>query len=118
MTTGAFFDLDKTIIAKSSTLAFTRPLYRAGFLGGSTLAKAGIAQAYYRAVGADHPQLERGRLRERVVFDWPDHICVVFHSEKASYPRNGLDADVQEADKVLLVRWLRANWRSLQDSGN
>ncbi|HEY7704304.1 MAG TPA: HAD-IB family hydrolase, partial [Acidimicrobiia bacterium] len=26
----AFFDLDKTVIAKSSTLAFTRPLYQAG----------------------------------------------------------------------------------------
>ncbi|MCP4251644.1 MAG: HAD-IB family hydrolase, partial [bacterium] len=28
----AFFDLDKTIIAKSSALAFGRPLYQAGFL--------------------------------------------------------------------------------------
>jgi HAD superfamily hydrolase (TIGR01490 family) len=55
----AFFDLDKTIIAKSSTLAFTRPMFRAGLLSGSTLAKAGIAQAYYQAFGADHDQLER-----------------------------------------------------------
>ena len=28
----AFFDLDKTIIAKSSVLAFGRPLYREGLL--------------------------------------------------------------------------------------
>lgn len=55
----AFFDLDKTIIAKSSTLAFTRPMFKAGLLSGSTLAKAGIAQAYYQAFGADHEQLER-----------------------------------------------------------
>lgn len=55
----AFFDLDKTIIAKSSTLAFTRPMFKAGLLSGSTLAKAGIAQAYYQAFGADHAQLER-----------------------------------------------------------
>ena len=55
----AFFDLDKTIIAKSSTLAFTRPMFKAGLLSGSTLAKAGIAQAYYQAFGADHDQLER-----------------------------------------------------------
>lgn len=55
----AFFDLDKTIIAKSSTLAFTRPMFRAGLLSGTTLAKAGIAQAYYQAFGADHDQLER-----------------------------------------------------------
>lgn len=55
----AFFDLDKTIIAKSSTLAFTRPMFKAGLLSGTTLAKAGIAQAYYRSFGADHGQLER-----------------------------------------------------------
>jgi HAD superfamily hydrolase (TIGR01490 family) len=59
MTAAAFFDLDKTIIAKSSTLAFTRPLFRAGFLSRVALAKAGIAQAYYQAFGADHDQMER-----------------------------------------------------------
>jgi len=59
VTAVAFFDLDKTIIAKSSTLAFTRPMFKAGLLRGSTLAKAGIAQAYYQAFGADHDQLER-----------------------------------------------------------
>lgn len=59
MTAAAFFDLDKTIIAKSSTLAFTRPMFKAGLLQGSALAKAGIAQAYYQAFGADHSQLER-----------------------------------------------------------
>jgi len=61
VTAVAFFDLDKTIIAKSSTLAFTRPMFRAGLLSGTTLAKAGIAQAYYQAFGADHQQLERMR---------------------------------------------------------
>ena len=59
MNEAAFFDLDKTIIAKSSTLAFTRPMFKAGLLSGSTLAKAGVAQAYYQAFGADHDQLER-----------------------------------------------------------
>ncbi len=57
----AFFDLDKTVIAKSSTLAFSRPLYRAGFLNRRALIKAGIAQAVYMMVGADHDQLERVR---------------------------------------------------------
>ena len=59
MPEAAFFDLDKTIIAKSSTLAFTKPMFKAGMLSGSTLAKAGIAQVYYQAFGADHSQLER-----------------------------------------------------------
>ena len=61
MTAAAFFDLDKTIIAKSSTLAFTRPMFKAGFLSGSALAKAGIAQAYYQAFGADHDQMARAK---------------------------------------------------------
>lgn len=59
MSEAAFFDLDKTIIAKSSTLAFTRPMFKAGLLSGTTLAKAGIAQAYYQAFGADHDQMSR-----------------------------------------------------------
>src|SRR5687768_358209 len=57
----AFFDLDKTIIAKSSTLAFSGPLFRAGLLNRTSLLKAGIAQAYYQMFGADHDQLERVR---------------------------------------------------------
>ena len=60
-TAAAFFDLDKTVIAKSSTLAFSRPLYNAGLLNKRTLIKAGIAQAVYRMVGADHDQLEKVR---------------------------------------------------------
>jgi HAD superfamily hydrolase (TIGR01490 family) len=59
MKSAAFFDLDKTIIAKSSTLAFTKPLFRAGYLSRTTLAKAAIGQAFYQAFGADHGQMER-----------------------------------------------------------
>jgi HAD superfamily hydrolase (TIGR01490 family) len=61
MAGAAFFDLDKTIIAKSSTLAFSRPLFRAGFLTRASLLKAAIAQTYYQMFGADHEQLERVR---------------------------------------------------------
>jgi HAD superfamily hydrolase (TIGR01490 family) len=57
----AFFDLDKTIIAKSSTLAFGKPLYKAGFLNRRALLKAGIAQIVYVMVGADHDQMEKVR---------------------------------------------------------
>ena len=57
----AFFDLDKTIIARSSTLAFSRPLYKAGLLNRKALLKAAIAQTYYQMFGADHTQLERMR---------------------------------------------------------
>jgi HAD superfamily hydrolase (TIGR01490 family) len=61
MTEAAFFDLDKTIIAGSSTLAFGKPLYRRGFLGRRTLARLGIAQISYMLFGADEDSLERAR---------------------------------------------------------
>lgn len=57
----AFFDLDKTIIAGSSTLAFGRPLYKAGFLQRKTLVRLGIAQLSYMLFGADEGDLERAR---------------------------------------------------------
>jgi len=61
VTAAAFFDLDKTIIARSSTLAFAPHLNRAGLLNKRTLLKAALAQIYYRMFGADHDQLERIR---------------------------------------------------------
>ena len=61
MPAAAFFDLDKTVIAKSSTLAFGRPLFKAGLVNRRTLAKAAIAQLSYTAFGADHDQLEMVR---------------------------------------------------------
>ena len=59
--TAAFFDLDKTVIAKSSTLAFGKPFYKAGFVGRRTLMKFGFAQIFYVLFGADENQLERAR---------------------------------------------------------
>jgi HAD superfamily hydrolase (TIGR01490 family) len=61
MQQAAFFDLDKTVIAKSSTLAFGKPLYKAGFLGRKALARMGLAQVFYLLFGADEDQLERAR---------------------------------------------------------
>ncbi len=61
MRAAAFFDLDKTIIAKSSMLSFARPLSRAGLLSRTALLKAGFAQVYYQMFGADHDQLEKIR---------------------------------------------------------
>ena len=65
MQQAAFFDLDKTVIAKSSTLAFGRPLYKAGFLGRRALARLSLAQAFYLLFGADHDQMERDRKSTR-----------------------------------------------------
>ena len=57
----AFFDLDKTVIAKSSLLAFGRPLYRQGLLSRSALLKSAYNQAIYRLRGADEARMERAR---------------------------------------------------------
>lgn len=57
----AFFDLDKTVIARSSTLAFTGHLYRAGMLGRRVLARAAMGQLMYILFGADEDQLQKAR---------------------------------------------------------
>ncbi|MDK1019202.1 MAG: HAD family hydrolase [Actinomycetota bacterium] len=61
MTEAAFFDLDKTIIAGSSTLAFGKPLYHAGFLQKGHLLRIGIGQLTYMLFGADQSTLEKAR---------------------------------------------------------
>lgn len=61
MKTAAFFDLDKTVIAKSSTLAFGKPFYKAGFFGRRTLMKMGFGQLMYVLFGADEDALHRAR---------------------------------------------------------
>jgi HAD superfamily hydrolase (TIGR01490 family) len=55
----AFFDLDKTIISRSSSLAFSRPLYRAGMVSRSQLLRGAYAQLVYLLVGADEGKMER-----------------------------------------------------------
>jgi HAD superfamily hydrolase (TIGR01490 family) len=57
----AFFDLDKTIIAKSSTLAFGKSFYAGGLINRRTVLRTAYAQFVYLAGGADHDQMERMR---------------------------------------------------------
>lgn len=61
MTEAAFFDLDKTVIAKSSTLAFSGRLYKAGMLGRKALLGAAVSQLMYVTFGADEDQLAKTR---------------------------------------------------------
>jgi len=42
--TAAFFDLDKTIIAKSSVLAFGRPFYQGGLINRRAVLRSAYAQ--------------------------------------------------------------------------
>src|SRR5439155_21882036 len=55
----AFFDLDKTVISKSSSLALTRPMYRAGLVSRSALLKGFYAQLVYLLLGADEKKMDR-----------------------------------------------------------
>jgi len=57
----AFFDLDKTVIAKSSALAFGRPFYRDGLITRRDVVKAAYAQLMFRVGGADEQMMARTR---------------------------------------------------------
>lgn len=57
----AFFDLDKTILATSSALAFARPFYRGGLISRSDVVRSAYAQFIFLAAGADHDQMETMR---------------------------------------------------------
>jgi len=61
MPSAAFFDLDKTILAKSSSFAFARPFYREGLIGRSDVVRSAYAQFMFLASGADHDQMESMR---------------------------------------------------------
>lgn len=55
----AFFDLDKTVIAKSSTLAFSRSFYEGGLISRKSVLRSRYAQFVYLFGGADHGRMER-----------------------------------------------------------
>ncbi|HLR99942.1 HAD-IB family hydrolase [Mycolicibacillus parakoreensis] len=57
----AFFDLDKTVIAKSSALAFNKPFAAQGLLGRRAVLKSSYAQFLFLVSGADHDQVDRLR---------------------------------------------------------
>src|SRR5437764_9624482 len=70
--TAAFFDLDKTLIARSSTLAFGRSFYRHGLLSRTDMMLGAVAQFRYRLSGADHRQMEKLRASACAACqDWP-----------------------------------------------
>ena len=59
--TAAFFDLDKTVIAKSSTLAFSKPFFSQGLLNRRAVLKSSYAQFLFLMSGADRDQMDRMR---------------------------------------------------------
>ncbi|MDA8268611.1 MAG: HAD-IB family hydrolase [Actinomycetota bacterium] len=61
----AFFDLDKTVIARASLVAFGHPLYRGGLVSRSTVGRALVSQFVYMHLGASEDKLDR--IRESVL---------------------------------------------------
>ncbi|MGX7825748.1 HAD family hydrolase [Actinokineospora sp. 24-640] len=59
--TAAFFDLDKTVIARSSALAFSRPFFQGGLINRRGVLKSAYAQFVFAISGADADQVERMR---------------------------------------------------------
>lgn len=57
----AFFDLDKTVIAKSSAFVFSKPFYDQGLLNRRAVLESSYAHFLFLLSGADHDQMERMR---------------------------------------------------------
>lgn len=57
----AFFDLDKTVIAKSSAFVFSRAFFQEGLINRRAVLKSTYAQFMYLLAGADAEQMERMR---------------------------------------------------------
>jgi HAD superfamily hydrolase (TIGR01490 family) len=57
----AFFDLDKTVIARAALLAFSPTLHRAGYLSRWLVARAVWGQLVFRYLGADEERMAKMR---------------------------------------------------------
>ncbi len=69
--TAAFFDLDKTIIAKSSTFAFSKEFQAGGLITRTAVLRSAYAHFVYLAGGADHDQMEKMRqFMSQLVTGW------------------------------------------------
>jgi len=75
----AFFDLDKTVIAKASMVAFGRPLYRAGMISRWLIVRALWSQLLFEHRGADEERMRKFRESAlRVTRGWDQaHVSAI-----------------------------------------
>lgn len=112
-TVAAFFDLDKTLISRSSTLAFVPSFYRHGLISRAQAARGAFAQLVFRAGGADHEQMERIREQlTRLCRGWSvEHVTEIVTANLAATiaplvyaeARRLLDAHQQAGRDVIIV---------------
>ena len=98
----AFFDLDKTVIAKSSTLAFSKPFYKGGLVNRRAVLKSSFAQFVYLLQGADEDSMDRMR-------DFLKALC-------AGWPVDQVNAIVAETLHELIDPMVYAEAVALFDS--
>ncbi len=111
--TAAFFDLDKTIISRSSTLAFAPSFYRHGLISRAQAVRGAVAQLVFRLGGADHQQMERVKEQlTRLCSGWSvDRVTEIVMTHLADtigpiiYPeaRGLLDAHRDAGRDVIIV---------------
>ena len=109
----AFFDLDKTIIAKSSTLAYGPSFYRNGLISRGDAIRGAVAQLLFSRHGASHDRMEQIRAHvSQLCRGWPaDRVrdIVARHLDELIVPyvydeaRALLDAHGAAGEDVIIV---------------
>lgn len=109
----AFFDLDKTIIAKSSTLAYGPSFHRNGLISRGDAVRGAVAQLLFTRRGASHDRMEQIRAQvSQLCQGWPaDRVreIVARHLEELIVPyvydkaRALLSAHREAGEDVIIV---------------
>jgi HAD superfamily hydrolase (TIGR01490 family) len=113
MHAGAFFDLDRTLIASSSSLALAEPFYRRGLIGRPQLLKARLAHAFLAHYGAPRGRAGQATdsavtilkglpaevLREIVSDAWPSVLKPLVYREAVELAA----AHAAHGDRVYIV---------------
>jgi HAD superfamily hydrolase (TIGR01490 family) len=95
----AFFDLDKTLISRSSTLAFSRPFYEHGLISRSMMIRGALAQAVFQRAGAGKVRMERIR-------DQASQLC-------RGWPAESVREIVRDNLETIIVPYLYDEARDL-----
>jgi HAD superfamily hydrolase (TIGR01490 family) len=108
--TAAFFDLDKTVLARSSTLAFSRPFYKGGLINRRAVVRSAYAQFVYLVGGADHDQMEKLRSHlSRLVTNWDVNVVKDIVAEAL----HNVVAPLVYAEAVTLINEHRSAGRDI-----
>ena len=98
----AFFDLDKTVLATSSTFALGRGFRRRGMLSPSTAARSVYSHASYMLRGADHVQMERMKeLMSELVTGWETEVV----AEVVAEALDDIIMPLVYPEAAELIRW-------------